>query len=260
VAVSRAFYVPAGEGRYESTEWTRGPWSPAHQHAGPPAALLARELRRAGELPGAHVARVTFEVLRPIPIAPLECAARVVRPGRRVELVEGELRGDGQPLVLARGWRLRREPMDLPDPGGEPPAPPDTGDPRIEFPGKQDVGWHTAMDIRFVEGAFDRRGPATAWFRIRDALVEGEAPEPLDHLFCAADAGNGISSILDFGRYEFVNLDLSVHLHRAPDGEWIALDSETALSPDGTGLAHSTLHDERGPVGHALQSLLVSER
>jgi hypothetical protein len=261
VALSPAFYVPAGEGRYESTEWTRGPWSPDHQHAGPPAALLARELRRAGAIPGAHLARVTFEVLRPVPIAPLRCAARVVRPGRRVELVEGDLRGDdGEPLVLARGWRLRREAMDLPEPGGEPPAPPETGDSNVEFPGKQDVGWHTAMDIRFVAGAFDRPGPATAWFRMRGALVEGEAPEPLDNLFSAADAGNGISSILAFERHQFINTDLNVHLHRAPAGEWVALDSVTELSRDATGLAHSTLYDERGPVGRALQTLLVTER
>lgn len=256
-----AFYVPAGDGRYESTPWTRGPWSPDHQHAGPPAALLARELRAAGAIPGAHLARVTFEILRPIPIAPLEARARVVRPGRRVELVEAELRGDGEPLMLARGWRLRREAMDLPEPvDGEPLAPPEAGDPRVEFPGKQDVGWHEAMEIRFVAGAFDRRGPATAWFRIRGELVEGEAPGPADHLFTAADAGNGISAILDFNRHGFVNTDLTVHLHRPPEGDWMALDSVTRMSPDGTGLAESVLHDARGPVGRALQTLLVTER
>ncbi|MDX6699571.1 MAG: hypothetical protein QOE65_2968 [Solirubrobacteraceae bacterium] len=259
--MTEAFYVPAGDGRYESTDWTRGPWSPDHQHAGPPSALLARELRRAGAIPDAHPARVTFEVLQPIPIAPVRVAARILRPGRRVELVEGELRDDdGTPLVLARGWHLRREPMDLPEPGGAPPAPPETGDPRIAFPGQHDVGWHAAMDIRFVAGAFDRPGPATAWFRMRGELVTGEAPSPMDLLFCAADAGNGISAVLDFGRHAFVNTDLSVHVRRAPEGEWVALDSVTALSRDGTGQADSALYDTRGPIGRAVQSLLVTER
>lgn len=256
-----AFYVAAGEGRFESTPHTRGPWSPDHQHAGPPAALLARELRRAGAIPDAHLGRVTFEVLRPIPIVAVEVSARVVRPGRRVELLEAELRADGEPLMLARGWRLRREPMDLPaPPAADPLPPPDTCDPRVEFPDKPDVGWSSAMDIRFVAGAFDERGPATAWFRMRGELVEGEAPELLDHLFTAADAGNGISGVLDFARFGFVNTDLTVHLHRAPEGEWIGLDSRTVLSPDAVGLAESVLHDERGPLGRALQTLIVTAR
>jgi hypothetical protein len=256
-----AFYVPTGEGRFESTPLTRGPWSPDHQHAGPPAALLARALRRAGDIADGHAGRVTFEVLRPIPIAPVEVTARVARPGRRVELLEAELRAGGEALMLARGWRLRREAMDLPaPPAAEPLPPPETGDPRVDFPNKPDVGWHSAMDIRFVRGAFDERGPAAAWFRIRDELVEGEAPERLDHLFTAADAGNGISGILDFARHGFVNTDLTVYLHRPPEGEWIGLDSTTVLSPDAVGVAESVLHDERGPIGRALQTLIVTAR
>jgi hypothetical protein len=256
-----AFYVPAGDGRFESTPLTRGPWSPDHQHAGPPAALLARALRRAGSIEDGHVGRVTFEVLRPIPIVAVEVSARVVRPGRRVELLEAELRVEGEPLMLARGWQLRREAMDLPAPPPADPLPgPETGDPRVEFPNKPDVGWSSAMDIRFVAGAFDAPGPATAWFRIRGELVEGEPPERLDHLFTAADAGNGISGILDFARFGFVNTDLTVHLHRAPEGEWIGLDSRTVLSPDAVGLAESVLHDERGPIGRALQTLIVTAR
>ena len=257
-----AFYVSRGDGRYDSTEWTRGPWSPDHQHAGPPSALVVRELRRAGAIPDAHLARVTVEVLRPLPIAPVRVTARVARPGRRVELVDAALHGpDDEPLMLARGWRLRREAMDLPEPdAGVPLPPPQAGDPRVEFPGKHDVGWHTATEIRFLTGAFDAPGPATAWFRIRGELVEGEAPEPLDHLLSAADAGNGISSILDFGRFTFANVDLSVHLRRPPRGEWMALESATRLSAEGTGQAESVLHDAEGPIGRALQTLLVASR
>jgi hypothetical protein len=51
--------------------------------------LLGRELERCEARTEARIARVTFEIVRPIPIAGLRPAARVVRPGRSVELLEG---------------------------------------------------------------------------------------------------------------------------------------------------------------------------
>ncbi len=85
-------------------------------------------------------------------------------------------------------------------------------------------------------------------------------PSPLQRVMVAADSGNGVSATLDLERYIFINVDLSVHLHRLPEGEWIGLDAVTLPEPEGVGLADSVLHDERGPIGRALQTLLVRER
>jgi hypothetical protein len=104
--VPEAFYLPDGE-RFTSTELTRGPWDPGHQHAGPPAALLARELERCERRDEARIARMTCEILRAVPIAPLSATARVVRGGRSVELLEGELRDERGPVLRARARRLR---------------------------------------------------------------------------------------------------------------------------------------------------------
>src|SRR5262245_45739777 len=111
-----SFYEPDGE-LYAATELTRGPWDPDSQPAGPPAALIGREIERlsGGRIggeggPPAQVGRVTYEVLRPVPIAPVRVEAEVLRPGRRVELVGASLRGsDGTELMRAQGWRLRTE-------------------------------------------------------------------------------------------------------------------------------------------------------
>ena len=92
-----SFYEPLGDGRFASTPHTRGPWDPAFQHAGPPAALLGREVERCEPREGFVLARATFEILRPILVAEVEVSARVVRPGRSVELLEGELSADGGP-------------------------------------------------------------------------------------------------------------------------------------------------------------------
>jgi hypothetical protein len=281
-----AFFVPVAGG-FEPTELTRGPWDPDSQHAGPPAALIGRAIERceaAAEpdppAPAAEwiVGRVTYEILRPIPIARLEVEARVRRPGRRVQLLDAELRDANGPLVLARGWRIRGDRLELPAglasegpesparlagrPTGElgPPAGPDRGGRSDFFPTEQEVGYHTAMEYRFVRGSFVEAGPATSWMRMRHPLIAGERPSPLQRVLVAADSGNGISSTLDFHHYLFINVDLSVHLHRMPVGEWVCLDALTVPEPTGVGLADAALYDERGPIGRAAQTLLVAER
>ena len=95
---------------------------------------------------------------------------------------------------------------------------------------------------------------------MRLPLVEGEEPTPLQRVLVAADSGNGVSATLDWSAYLFINVDLTVHLHRLPAGEWVCLDAVTTPEPTGIGLADTALHDERGPIGRALQTLLVRER
>ena len=257
-----AFYEPDGE-RYRATELTRGPWDPDAQHAGPPAALIARELERLEG--GGQVGRITFEILRAVPIASLAVEARVVKPGRRVELCEATLSDERSPLVRATAWRLRTDPVQLPAgiPGledDEAPPGPESAEPGDFFPTGQDVGYHTAMEYRFVRGAFMEAGPATVWMRMRVPLVAGEEPSALVRVMVAGDSGNGVSAALDWREYLFINVDLTVHLHRYPAGEWVCLDALTLPEESGVGLADTLLRDERGRIGRAAQTLLVDRR
>jgi hypothetical protein len=82
----------------------------------------------------------------------------------------------------------------------------------------------------------------------------------LQRVLVAADAGNGVSAALDWTRFLFINVDLSVHLHRMPEGEWVCLDAVTVPQPSGIGMADTGLYDERGAIGRAVQTLLVAER
>ena len=45
-----------------------------------------------------------------------------------------------------------------------------------------------------------------------------------------------------------------------PAGEWVCLEAVTIPEPTGVWLADTAVHDERGPLGRALQTLLVRER
>ncbi len=257
-----AFYEPDGDG-YLATELTRGPWDPGAQHAGPPAALLGRELELLPEAEDFQLSRLTFEIMRSIPIGPVEVEARIVRPGRRVQMVEGELRVGGETLMMVRGWRLRTAPVDLPaDAVAIPPGPtlPTEPGPQSFFPTGETVGYHTAMEVRFNSGGFTEIGPATAWLRMRHPLVTDEPPSPLQRVLIAADVGNGISAAVDFRKFVFVNVDLTVQLERLPEGEWVCVDAVTMPRPRGNATAESVLGDERGRIGRALQSLLVAAR
>jgi Acyl-CoA thioesterase C-terminal domain/Acyl-CoA thioesterase N-terminal domain len=261
--VSGAFYE-RDEGGFAATELTRGPWDPGAQHAGPPAALLGREIERLPDAAEFQVGRVTFEILRSVPIAPLRASARILRPGRRVQLVEASLSDDdGEELMRATAWRLRTAAIELPADVAAlspPPPGPEHGSGVGFFPTGQDVGYHTAMEVSFVEGGFLEAGPAIAWLRMRYPLVDEEEPSPLQRTLIAADVGNGISAVLDYRRFLFINVDLTVHLERMPEGEWICVDAVTRPCPNGIGSAESVLSDGRGRIGRAVQTLLVSER
>jgi hypothetical protein len=252
-----AFYTQEGD-RHVPSELTRGPWDPGAQHAGPPAALLGRSVERCEPRDGMQVGRITFEIMGPVPLAPLEARARVIRPGRSVELLEASLSGPEGEVMRATAWRLRADDVRVTsDPEPTPPGP-DQGGNREFFDTRQDVGYHTAMDWLFVRGAFLELGPATVWMRMRVPLVGGEEPSPLQRVLVAADSGNGVSAALDYHRYLFINTDLSVHLLRMPVGDWVCLDAATRV--DGLGLTDTALWDERGRIGRAAQTLLVRPR
>lgn len=257
--MSDAFFRRDGEA-FVSTALTTGPWSPKAQHAGPPAALLARHFELAA--PEMTIARMTFELLRPVPVDRLHITGSELRPGRRVRLLGASLWCGDTEVVRATALCLRKTHIDFdPAPAIAPqpsvPLPDDCAP--MQFPFFQtEVGYHTAMELRCGRGGIGQ-GYASAWLRMRYPLVEGEVTTPLQRVAIAADSGNGVSAGLDWSRYHFINPDLTVHIHRLPKGEWVGLHAHTIAQPEGVGIADDQLHDEAGPIGRAVQTLLVTE-
>jgi hypothetical protein len=246
------------------TELARGPWSPDSLHGGPVAAAVVRSVEQVvGVDDGRELARLTLELIRPVSNAPLAVSSRVVRPGRRVELVDTVVAQGGTEVAWARCLRIRVDPS-LPETRPtvpEDPAPDGaaSGGLVASVPGLGGYrAFHTAgMEIRFVTGRFDRLGPAAAWFRLRCPVVAGEEPTPAQRAVAAADFGNGISAELPFESNMFVNPDLTVSLHRPPVGEWICVDARTRFGSPGIGVTESALWDGQGRFGRAVQELFV---
>lgn len=269
---------------FSPTEHARGPWDPRALHGGAPAALIASAFERIE--PGAELplARLSFEFLRPVPMAPLKLTTRISRPGRRVQALEGELAADGVTVCRASALRLVATPEELPELAlaQVQAARPDA------IAGPQD-GQHvhftldetdhksfasSAMDMRFLSGApltgelpeldapseHAPSGAAKVWMRLRYPLLPGEPLTPIARVAATSDFGNGVATVLPFEQYLFINADLTISLDRRPQGEWIALDARTLLHPGGIGWAESIVHDERGPVARATQALVVQPR
>jgi acyl-coenzyme A thioesterase PaaI-like protein len=283
-AATESIFLPAGDGRFEPTEHARGPWDPGALHGGAPAALIAAELERLQ--PGAELpfARLQFEFLRPVPLAPLQLRTRITRPGRRVQALEAELLAGEEVVCRARALRIQPAPDELPpralelvhereDP--ELPLPQDAHEVRFALDDLQRKSFAaTAMEMRFVHGrplkgglpdtgvssSHTPVGAATVWMRLRHPLLPGAPLTPLARVPAAADFGNGVAAVLPFEEYLFINADLSIELDRRPEGEWIALRARTLLHPGGIGWAESLLYDERGPLGVARQALVVQPR
>lgn len=254
-----AFYLPLGDGRWTSTVHTTGPWDARFQHGGPPSALLGRAVEQCEPREDAVVARMTVEILGPVPVGELEVRSRVLRPGRSVELVEAVLSADGRDAARAAAWRVRRtEQEGVASRHASPPALPDVAPAELPSGGWVD-GYLSAVEWRFVQGRFDVLGPATVWSRLRHPLVPGEEPSPLQRVLAVADSGNGLSSELDLS-WHFINPELTVHLHREAVGEWVCVAAQTAISRGGAGLATTVLSDLDGPLGVGAQSLLVAPR
>jgi Thioesterase-like superfamily len=261
-AVAQSLYVSDGPGSVRPTELTRGPWDPGAQHGGAPAALLAGAAESVPSDGPMAVVRLTYEFLRPVPLAPLEIATRLLRPGRRVQLAEAALRAGGDDVARVTALRVRRD--DVPAPVPEPvPAPPRTAPASelLRMPADGPTSFaRDAMEIRFATGSFWEVGPAFAWFRLRIPVLDDAPPTPLQRLAAAGDFGNGIAAAVSWATHVFINPDLTIYAEREPVGEWVGLDAQSRLAADGTGVSDAVLHDERGRVGRAQQSLYVAER
>lgn len=256
----RPLDAPDGE-RFFATFSTTGPWFADAQHVGPPTALIVRALERCDPRPGTQLSRITVEVLGPVPAGEVTVRAAVERPGRAIELLGAEMTAGGRAVLRARAWRLAQGDTAAVASGEEPAIPGhELGVERPELPPGWLPGFIDTLEWRWVRGWLGEPGPGTVWARQTVELVAGEQPSPLQRLAVVADSGNGAAAPFDIREWLFVNTELTLHLHRAPAGEWMGVDAHTVVGPTGLGTVSGLLFDESGHTGRSAQALIVRPR
>ena len=243
------------------TDLARGPWDYDACHGGPPTAMLVRALERA--VPSQRLARISVELGRPVPMAGFRIETTVVRAGRasaqtRAVLVDGA----GKERVSAVGMHVApvEHPLfegSLDNSGVALPALADTapGDFPMRRLTQRWVGFRSSVEVRYPP-ARPAGGPSTVYMRTVPPLAD-EEPSPFQRVAPLADCGNAFSRHTDPEVVQFINTDLVIALHRDPVGEWLGSRSASQWQPGGVGLADALLFDGSGPVGRALQTLLL---
>jgi hypothetical protein len=269
VAEPEAFYLPSGDG-FVATKATQGGWDPNAQHGGPVEGLVARAVERTPTLVPMQVVRITFDLIRPVPIGSrLDVTTRIVREGKKIQVVEAVMTEDGTELVRAVALRLRT--ADLTDVRGLPSSTmvADTTDLPMPDSVQPMVPWEVVARPGFLDGIELRRFPrpgapegVTAyWVRVRLPLVLGEETSDLARLAIAADFTNNIGVLIETHTFTAINPDVNVHVVRPPAGEWIAVVGETRFDMGaGLGVSTAELRDLDGVCAIGTTSTLVQPR
>lgn len=254
---------------YQSTPLANAGWYVEGQHGGAFAALVVGHVERTvPTLSDMQVSRLTVEIFRVIPLVDLRVETEVTRQGKRIQSIEARVYDPADVLLsVVTVQRLRLADLPIPEDAAPPPLELDLPD---EIDGRVGDAWgvgqsdktmfhRTAMEVREIFGGFTEKGPGAVWMRLRVPMVAGEVTTPLQRVVATADFCNGVSRALDYDRWVFMNPDLTVHVARYPQGEWIALSAESGYGDLGRGVATGTLWDTSGWLGRSTQSLYLDE-
>ena len=180
--------------RFLPTHYCQGPWDPGAPFGGAPAALLATLVDQTPSLVPMQIARLTTDLLRPVPMTPLVPEVRVVREGKKIQVIQASLVADGVEVTRATALRFRKDSLEiegLPDGRRDNPLPTEPREQDDEpFPAAEPHGARLATEWLFEEAGGYYRDPL--WIRLRADVIEGERPLPIAKLAFVADTASGV--------------------------------------------------------------------
>lgn len=259
-SMSPSFFTTTDNEWFVPTEHTRGPWDKDSCHAGPPTGLIARALEQA--VTDKRLARLTVELSRPVPHAGFRIQTTIKREGRAVTTTRASLiDGDGRECCSASALHMAHQPTQ-----DYPTIHTDFGDPADATPGSFPISRTLhglaafngpGVETHYPPGEEPAPGPTTVWMRTVP-LLEDETPTPFQKICPLADCGNAFSRNAEPWDVSFINPDLTINLHRDPQGDWLGSRSVGYWQPNGHGLADALLFDKYRACGRATQTLWLT--
>jgi acyl-coenzyme A thioesterase PaaI-like protein len=201
--------------------------------------------------------RLTIDMFRSVPLAPVTVSTRAVRTGKRIAVLEVTIEQDGTLVGQGRAVLLRRSEQPpgtfQPAPVWDAPAPPRLGPPE-PVSGR---GWVPPWQIWRVGDAYGSLSGGL-WIRETHPLITGEPVTPLERVAMAADFVSPVSNFSTAG-LGFINADYTVYLAREPRGEYVGIQPSGHLSEAGVAVGHCVLYDECGSVGFVSTAAVANE-
>lgn len=251
------FFVP--------TEVGGSPWHPSVLHGGTATGLLGHAVE-ALVPPGYVVTRLTMDLVRPVPKAPLAVSAKVARDGSRLKVIEVDVTHNGKTVCRAAAVLIKAMKITLPDYAPVPHAPPPGPEGLVKFSIQEMLdakglsiprGLHSRVEV-YAKELWAERGRNMSWLRLPVEILQGEPLTPFSRVCLLCDLGNGVAQLNLGNAVGMINADVTLSLFRLPAGEWIGFESEAQVQPTGTGIVHSTLYDAAGSFGYVLQSVMAN--
>lgn len=252
------FYEDLSNHRYRSTIHAQGAWNPHEQHMAVATGIMAHELEVFQPREDMRMARISLDILGIIHGGEFEVQTRMIRPGKTIELIEAEMISHGRTAIIARAWRLKTGDSTpvaaLEDEHLEHPENLAEFDGLRVWPG----GYIQSLEVR--QDKNHRPGKGIVWLRNPYKMVSTDThTDDLVRILGMVDTANGVAPRVEPGpeSWMFPNVDLQIHMHRRPVGEWLGLEVKQQYGTDGIGLTSTILHDVHGPFGRSEQILTV---
>lgn len=240
------------------------PWHPGLLHGGSVSGLLGFVVQEwVDTLPEFFVNRLTIDLLRPVPSAPLKVETGLLRDGKRLKILVLEIMAGETLVCRAQALAQQLKQVELPDYAPRPASPPTgpeglpdtTVQEKIEAKGLDlPTGLHSHVKLREVT-PWHERGSSTSWVRVPVQVVESDPLTPFTRVALMSDFGNGAGQLNLGNNVGSINADITLGLFRYPQSDWICFESEAQMQPTGLGVVRTNLYDTEGAVGFVLQTV-----
>ena len=248
------------------TVLAQGPWYANSLHGSSMMGLMARAAEQHPSDIPRLVSRLSVDMMRAAPMAPLRTESEIVRSGKNVEFLDLRLYAGDELFIRGSAMRIRKQAVVIEDYfrgiGTCPKLPQETESGFFRFPGAETPAYHHAIDMCIDE----HEGFPVLWFKLAVPFVAGEQNSSIVQLACACDWTYAVPNIvyrrknnIEMEQQTFfaINPDTTINFFRPFSGEWVGIKAQATYGDIGSGCVGAQLFDEQGPVGFSSQTVLI---